>query len=261
MKELGLNRITPSMLVEYENCPLLFYYRSWLGIKLPQTMMHLEFGTAIHNAIARLYETKQVKPGIDLFCEQFRLECIDEKLSQNERVYKYGEMLADGKSILEEFFAQMDIFTNVYGIVPKQFEVPYKLPLLSLKDNSPLEVPLSCRIDLECMNDDIVDYKTSAAPYDIFEARLSPQFLSYCWLKYQLTGRIPKIHIIVLIKKRKREKIQHLEIVYRLEDLITFEARVRSILEKIKNKEFKRPIMNHPRFCDCEKYIQALNYK
>ena len=41
-------------------------------------------------------------------------------------------------------------------------------------------------------------------------------------------------------------------------DLLAFDKRVRSILEKIRNREFDRPQKGHPFFCDCQKFEDLL---
>ena len=56
MNTLGINRFSPSMIMDYESCPRKFYYTSFLGLKLPQSMKHLEFGNAIHSAIGNIYD-------------------------------------------------------------------------------------------------------------------------------------------------------------------------------------------------------------
>jgi CRISPR/Cas system-associated exonuclease Cas4 (RecB family) len=263
MKELGLNRITPSMIAQYDSCPLNFYYSSWLGLKLPQSQMHLKFGTAIHNAIAELWTKRNLQLGLDMFSAEFILDSLapEDFKTEADRLQKYGEMLHDGKLILTEFFSQLDKFEKIDNILPESFELPWKEILTNPETNlDPLEVPLSCRVDLLGKNHHIVDFKTSSAEYDIFEARAMPQMLSYAWIYLQKYKVIPTIHIIVLIKKRKKNKIQHLEIVYRMADLLAFNSKVRSILEGIRNHEFKRPLKDHPYFCDCRKYEEILKY-
>ena len=53
---IGLDRISPSGLHLYETCPKAFYYSVWLGLKLPQDMRHMNFGTAVHAGIGNIYD-------------------------------------------------------------------------------------------------------------------------------------------------------------------------------------------------------------
>jgi len=63
-----------------------------------------------------------------------------------------------------------------------------------------------------------------------------------------------------MIKKRKKDKIQHLVFKYDISDILSFDAEVRATLQKIVNREFSKPIKNHAYFCDCRKFEEALTY-
>jgi uncharacterized membrane protein len=80
------------------------------------------------------------------------------------------------------------------------------------------------------------------------------QSKTYVWLYYCKYGVIPTVDYVVMIKKRKKEKIQHLSFKYQMADILSHDAKVRNILEKIKNREFDKPAKNHPFFCDCQRY-------
>jgi hypothetical protein len=188
-KTLGLNRITPSMLSQYNDCPLNFFYSSWLGLKLPQTQVHFKFGTAIHDAIDKLWTTKILEDGITTFTNEFLIEHLDdytvkgELLSTSEKVQKFGEMIHDGKLMLTEFYSMIDKFEKVDNIHPVEFELAWKEILTNPETKlDPLEVPLSCRLDCLAKDHIIVEFKTSSAEYDVFETRASMQALSYAWI-------------------------------------------------------------------------------
>lgn len=262
--ELGINRITPSMLVEYENCPKLFYFRSWLGLKMPTPMMHLQFGTAIHAAIDEIYAQQpnwnsgDLNIALDKFKELFKLENVDDKeYTDVERSVKFHEMIADGVEMLTQFWAQKEILWAA-GVQPKIMELPLKMKVFSPQSKEELEVPFSCRLDGECENSNIIEFKTSSAPYDNFETHLSNQARSYVWVQYCRTGKIPQVHYVVLLKKRKRDKIQHLHLQFDEGDILAFESKVKSMLERIRNREFGRPARFHPPYCDCYKYEKLL---
>lgn len=252
------------MLSQYDSCPLAFYYTYYLGLKLPTTQVYFKFGDAIHESIAILWTTRDLQKAQALFLEMFLPEHLDDMkvknkpITEEEKKEKYEEMKADGLEMLAQMLPKLDEFESIYRLKPIKFEIPFKGPLIDLETGLPYEVPLSCRIDMDSENQDIVDFKTSADPYDIFETRASIQFLLYAWLRYQQTKKIPTIHVIVLIKKRKKEKIQHLPLKYTEADLLAFNAKIRSMLGKINNKEFNRPLKDHSYFCDCKKYEELL---
>src|SRR3954462_4727102 len=52
---IGMDRISPTQLQTYEECPLNFYYQCWLGLRLEDDRMHMEFGNAVQRAIEMIY--------------------------------------------------------------------------------------------------------------------------------------------------------------------------------------------------------------
>ena len=277
METYGINRITPSGLNLYDSCPRAFYYAVYLGLKLPQSMVHLDFGTAIHLAIDHIYEGRvdgkwtgrtAGDGAIAIFMKSFRPDsCKDltktqggvtRDLTPEEKKEKYEEMLADGIQIIKEYWDNKEILL-AKGVDPLQFEIPGKDHLLNPESKEPLPLPLSYRLDGIGKNNTVIEFKTSSEPYCPFETRVKAQSLCYAWVYYQKYGVVPVVHYVVMIKKRKKDKIQHLPIPYDVADLMAFDARVRATLEKIKNKEFNKPRVGHPRFCDCTKFEKELN--
>jgi hypothetical protein len=261
-KEIGLDRITPSGLMLYRACPKAFYYAVWLGLKLPQSKVHLEFGTAIHEAIDTLYgdrnengtwngEESAVK-ALVVFNNRFKREHADSDK-------QFVEMSADGLLILKDYWNNKEVLL-AKGFDPIAFEIPGKEIMHNPVTNEPLPIPMSYRLDAILKDHGVGEFKTSSTLYDPFEARSRPQSLCYVWAYYQKYKVIPNVHYVVMLKKKKKNKIQHLKFVYTMADILSFDQEVRSILEKIKNREFARPMKGHPYFCDCDKFEDALAY-
>ena len=252
------------MLVEYENCPKAFYYKSWLGLKLPQSREHLEFGSAIHLAIDNIYEqydkkdkwkNAEISIPKKIFKSNFKLEHFDgNTFTEEERLSKFNEMLADGLEIIEQFWAEKERLMIEKEVNPTKFEIPIKTEIQHPDTGEPVELPLSCRIDALTDGHKIIEFKTSSKEYVEEETKRSLQALSYATVHYQLHQIIPIVDYIVMIKKRKKDKIQHFSISYNKSDLISYVERVNVIIEKIKNREFSRLSKNHPFFCDCVKF-------
>ena len=265
-EELGISRITPSMLVEYENCPRLFYYRSWLGLQIPVSKIHLFFGTAIHAAIDEIYNQKDVwgndqcdfNKVVQIFKDTFKEGHVDDKdYTLEARAIKYNEMIVDGIAMLEAFWKEKEILWSK-GVQPIRMELPIKMQVFNPKTKEPLPIMMSGRFDGECESGDISEFKTSGKIYDVFATRASHQARCYSWLQYCRTGLLKTIHYVVLIKNRKKDRIQHLDFYYDEADLIAYDTEVRSILERIKKREFQRPVRGHPPYCDCHKYEKLL---
>lgn len=260
--ELGLDRITPSGLMMYKSCPKAFYYVVWLGLKLPQSTVHLDFGTAIHEAIDVMYGGRNSKGLWDDDSSAYKaLDVLKQKFTREscESDQQFIEMLEDGILIVREYWSEKEILLS-QGFNPIQFEIPGKEIMVNPETKEPLPVPLSYRLDAILADHGVGEFKTSSTAYDPFEVRARPQSLCYVWAYYQKYGVIPRLHYVVMRKKLKKNKIQHLKFKYEMADILAFDAEVRSILEKIKNKEFSRPMKGHPRYCDCEKFEAALTY-
>lgn len=269
---IGLDRISPSMLMEYENCPKLFYYRSFLGIKLPQPQRHLKFGSAIHLAIDNIYEQHDESDGwsladksipIKIFKGNFTRESLsDEDGNSEEEIQRiYSDMLKDGVEIIDAFWGEKEIL-RAKGIMPTTFELPIKMRINIPESEGEWELPISCRIDginEKSTPEKITEFKTSSKSYDYNETRNSLQSLSYASVRYCMTGKIPEVDYVVMRKGVKKDRIQHLSIVYEKADLLAFDQKVKSIFQKIKNREFGRPLKNHANYCDCYKFDRLLN--
>lgn len=278
-QEIGINRITPSGLMMYESCPKAFYYCVYLGLKLPQSMVHFEFGTAIHDAIAVMYagrkedgtwdnvSEKAAFDALTEFNKKFTIEsCKDLTINENgrtrpmtgqERIEKFKEMSQDGFELLKAYWQEKEILL-AKGFDPIQFEIPGKDVVYNPETKEPLPIPLSYRLDAILRGHGVGEFKTSSKPYDNFETRARSQSLCYIWAYWHKYQTIPVLHYVVLIKKRKKDKLQHLMFDYDMGDILEFDARVRSILEQIKNREFNAPVRGHDRFCDCRKYDELL---
>jgi CRISPR/Cas system-associated exonuclease Cas4 (RecB family) len=257
---IGIERISPSMITEYESCPKLFYYRSFLGLKLPQPMVHLDFGTAIHEAIDRLYNGRN-KEGLwsDDSAAHEALKVFSQKFTRPscESDSQFKEMYEDGVQIIKEYWDEKEVLL-AKGFNPIKFEIPGKDVMLNPETKEPLPIPLSYRLDAILANHGVGEFKTSSAYYDNFEARSRPQSLAYVWVYFQKYGVIPTLHYVVMIKKKKKDKLQHLSFKYEMADILLFDAKVRNIIDKITNREFDRPRVGHNRWCDCIKFEEAL---
>jgi len=282
-RELGINRISPSMIMEYMKCPKSFFYKIWLGLKLPQSMRHLEFGTAIHAAIDNIYEQYTAEDGwknAELaivkkqFIDRFKPEHVSIwEFQQKPEKYPdpaqaaaevYKEMYEDGLEIIKEYWDEKEELRAVHGIDPVKFEVILKIPVFHPETGEKLEVPMSGRLDAISEDTSIVEFKTSKAPYDEIETRALPQSRSYNLMYYCKHGKLPKrLTYVVMLKGRKRGggRIQVLSYEYDKMDICSFFEEVKAILAKIRNREFDKPSIGHDRWCDCTKFDEYLTLK
>jgi hypothetical protein len=262
------------MIMDYEKCPRKFYYATYLGLRLPQSMKHLDFGNAIHEAIGNIYDQfdedvawthAEKKFAKQAFERKFTLASLDpneQKLSgelvyptEKDRVEGFEEMRDDGISIIDAYWNEKEVLLAEHGICPVRLEIPVKIPVKNLATGEFFEIPVSCRIDAENKDNSTVELKTSKARYDERETRKSPQSLIYTLVKYQQTGKILPLTYVVMLKGRVgNDKIQVIRYEYDEADLLSFMTRIESFIENVRLKRFDKPTRDHERWCDCQKF-------
>lgn len=274
MKDLGINRFSPSMIMDYEKCPKKFYYATYLGLKLPQSMKHLEFGNAIHEAIGNIYDQydkdtawqlAEKKLAKNAFLKKFTLDSLDPgELKMNgelcypteaDRIAGFEEMKEDGLDIIDSYWDEKEVLLAEHGICPVRLEIPVKMQVRNLATKEFFEIPVSCRIDAENADNSTVELKTSKGKYDERETRKSPQSLIYTLVKFQQTGKILPLTYVVMLKGRVgNDRIQILRYEYEEADLLAFMTRIESFIENVRAQRFERPTSGHERWCDCLKF-------
>lgn len=280
--KIGLDRISPSALQCYEDCPKNFYYSCWLGLQLPEKEeRHMKFGTAIHETLDFLYSNydRNFNGGwqgfsFDLLQEEFERKWKPSMITDYEFcVYKqkknsplnskkelYEDMFDDGIEMLKSYWEEKDVLMS-NGVDVYKTEIPIRVPLLHPVSKKPLPIPLSLRIDGLTTSGSIVEFKTSSGKYVEEETRRKIQGLSYSFVKYQETGRVPRVHYVILLKGKAKERIQHITLDFDEADMQAYWNRVNATLQKILNREFERSRIGHMPYCDCYKFDELLNVK
>lgn len=284
---IGMQKISPSQLDSYEACPLLFYYQSWLGLKLKEDKLHMDFGNAIHGALETLYVQYDNHFGgawsgasfqrvEDSFLDkwrpshvpQFSFDAFLETKAGRESGFKtakdlYDSMKEDGIIMLKSYWKEKERMLVEYRHDLVDFEEYARVELINPDNkNEKLPIPLSMRIDARNRNrDKIVDFKTSKGKYDETESRKKIQGQCYLFAELMQTGKmIYDFDYIVLRKGLKSEdRIQVVELHYDEADMIAFYYRVQAILARISQREFVRPSQGHASFCDCWEFENALS--
>ncbi len=280
-EQIGMEKISPSALDCYEQCPRLFYYSNWLGLKLEEDKRHMDFGTAIHYALEILYskyddnfggaweaaDFNDVKKAflskwkdIHITEESFKkfLKTVEGKESGfTEKIQLYDYMKADGIAILKSYWSEKERLIIEYNHDLTEFEVPIKMEFIN-PANPEEKLPILFSMRLDAKNRDaskIVDFKTSKGKYNEDETRKKIQGQCYVFA----TG-IKKMDYTVLRKGLKSpDRIQVVQLEYDDADMASFYQRVRSILVKIAQREFSRPLMGHQRWCRCFDYEEKLS--
>lgn len=284
---IGLEKFSPSMLGTYEDCPRLFYYQNWLGLKLDEDRLHMDFGNAIHEAINEVY--LQYDDNFQGAWQAGNFEDVKKRFLQNwkqsnvpEETFKkfmttaagresgftkkedlYENFKEDGLIMLQAYWDKKEVLLAEYGHDLVDFEMYKKQVLFNpLNPEEKLPIPASYRIDARNRDQTkTVDFKTSKNKYNVEDTRKKIQGQLYLLGQWCETGKFcGEFDYTVLRKGLKTEdRIEVVRLKYDEADLVACFYRIQAILAKIANKEFSRPSMGHAGYCQCRKFDEALN--
>lgn len=290
MTNLGIEKISPSSLDLYEKCPKSFYYRVFLGLKLPtEDRRHLDFGTAIHSALENLYvqydnhfkggwEAAEFSKVEKRFLSNWKPHMIsDEEFERFKETKKgkesilksaselYEHMKKDGLAMLKSYWDHKEWLLAEHLVSVKEEEKYMRIVLVNPDHrDQKLPIPMTLRIDGVSYTEDVIEFKTSGAKYNEKETKKKIQGMCYTFALYQDGGfvRVPGTNYIILLKDRKKDdRIQVVHLDYDEFDMVVFYHRVETILKKIRNREFSKPNIGHLPYCDCLKFDKLLNVK
>jgi len=254
--ENKLDKFSPSMILDYINCPRCFYYKYIAKIQLPQKQIHLLFGSAVHAGIEEMYHKREPLP---MFIQTFDIN----KLTKEEKEL-HKEYLELGEEMLKNYSEIHPVLNNLYELDDGRSEVYIRRKLINPLTGEESSLPISGRIDRLTNGTRIIEYKTSAQKWNENDINYKIQTLLYNLWFYSEHKTLPLETIyIILLKKFKNVGRGEIHQVFSkhctLTELASTFDEVELILHQINNGEFERPMVNHPRWCDCYKYEEALN--
>lgn len=281
--QIGLEKISPSQLDCFEQCPKLFYYRDWLKIQLEQDRIHMDYGNAIHNALESVYleydnhfgggwQAGNFEKVEARFLDGWKQRNVPESsykkmmttnfgkekgFKSKEELYEY--MKEDGLKMLRSYWNEKENLLVNHGLDLVEFEIPMKVPMVNPSDQTDvLPIPLSLRIDAETRNGiKGADFKTSGSKYDVDETRKKIQGQCYCFVK----GYREFDYVVLRKNLVKDDRIEVVSLKYDEADMQAFFHRVEAILTRIAMRQFDRPMQGHANWCDCLKYDKLLSVR
>lgn len=253
-----LEKFSPSMLIDYMSCPMSFYYKNIAKLKLPQQpQIHLLFGSAIHAAVENIYINEDP---FKIFTETF-----DKEKLLPEEYAKYEEFVPLGHEMIKNYQAEHPMLDKLYDLNNGQSELYIKRKLINPLTQEVMEIPMSGRIDRMTNSGKVVEYKTSARPWQQNDVVYRTQTMLYNLWYHSEYQTVPEETIyIILIKQFKRtgksKVIQVLSNHATINELASMFDEVKMILTKINNRIYEKPKGYHPHWCDCYKFEKLLNF-
>lgn len=248
-----IERVSHSAIKDYQNCPLLFYYRKVLKLDLPDKGIHLHFGSAIHKAL-ELYQTEKSDP-VKIFQGEFTKDVLSK-----EEQEKHPELYDKGTELMEYYLSKEQILREDYGIkiVRTERKIIKEKVIDPATKVKMLFKEITGIIDFETEDDRLGDYKTAGKPYKQQDVDESLQPTMYYLLYFLEHGKLPASFVyIILLKKRKREPIQILETTRTMEDITNLINLINDIHRKVELKLYERG-HGDDAWCDCFKYDNLL---
>lgn len=257
IKHFKLDRISPSMVGSYLDCPLNFYYQYVAKIQLEYDKIHLVFGSAIHKALEEMLNKDPLK----VFAKEFSIK----KLNDTEK-HLHNEYLKLGKEMITNYLELYPTLNKLYGLDSGTPEKRFRRHLTNPITGEESSVPLSGIVDKLTATNIIIEYKTSKNKWKETEQKFKVQNLLYNLWYYSEYGQLAdKMVYIILLKKFKRHKrdrvIQVIESTVTYDDLAEAFGEVELIVDKIHSGMFDKPVGYHPPYCDCHKYEELLKIK
>lgn len=254
-----MSRISPSMLGLYLSCPLAFYYAYVAQIEIPQTRLHLLFGSAVHLAIEAMYNGEAVP--FEAFKKHFKREDLD---PEGQKMFSEYYML--GQEMVKNYLETHPTLDKLYSLQAGKQEFKFKEHVKNPLTGEMSRVPLSGILDRITDAGKIIEYKTSKTKWNPNETRFKVQSLLYnLWFYTKFDKIADETLYFVLLKKYKQTKrdevVQVISYKPTLEDLAGAWEEVDFVLEKIEAGQFERPKSGHLNYCDCNKYERLLGIR
>ena len=251
-----LEKFSPSMLIDYISCPMSFYYKNIAKLKLPQQpQIHLLFGTAVHAAVENIYIGKDP---FGIFEETF-----DKEKLLPEEYAKYEEFVPLGKEMIKNYQAEHPMLDKLYDLNNGQSELYIRKKLVHPLTGEEMEIPMSGRIDRMTHTGRVVEYKTSARPWQENDVVYRTQTMLYNLWYYTEYKTVPEetVYIILIKQYKKTSKTKVVQILTNhatINELASMFDEVKIMITKINNRIFEKPAGFHPNWCDCRKFEALL---
>jgi len=167
----GRDYFSVSSLRTYVECPKMYHFRYVLNVKEPEIPEYLHFGSVIHEALAALYEGRDVR--------RVFMRAISRNKDKVRWYDSYESSRLDGWTLLYYYIK------NQYHIEPLEVEkeilVEVKNPF-NPKEKLPLK--MMAVIDVVDKRDIIIDHKVVTTPFTKDEAERKTQATAY-WIAFE----------------------------------------------------------------------------
>ncbi len=253
-----LGALSPSRASDFTTCPLLYRFRTIDRLPEEPTPA-MARGTLIHSVLERIFDVpapeRTLRTAVDLLPSSWDELVADEP----ELLAALGDAeaspaqtaawLAESEPLLATYFAMED--PRFLQPAHRELHVEYQLP------DGPVLRGFVDRVDVaEDVGVRIVDYKTGRSPGPHFEQKAMFQLRFYALVIWRMTGALPKMLQLTYLGNG-----EFLRLVPEIDDLRTFESKVRRLWESIvaisETGEWQPRPGAHCRWCSFTEFCPA----
>jgi len=276
--ENKLNHFSPSAILDYHNCPRLFFLKHILKLRIPTKQIHFLFGSAIHFALEGMYHNYKSGKDDQKDIWKMFLEKFDKEKMMDDEKKDYDDYVKMGKAMLKHYLTVHPTLNNLYNLNDGESEVWVKGKLMNPLTGEMSSLPMFGIIDrlagVEKIGNKIIvkegqlpriaEFKTAKNKWKEDDLAFKIQTLLYNLWFYTEFEYLPEetVYVILLKKIPKVGAQNHQVLIQRptLVDLACCWEEVEYTLDKINAGEFDRPTNKwHPPYCDCHRYEEFLN--
>lgn len=241
--------ISYSQIFTYHSCSLRFKFQYMENRPQERISVNLPFGSAIHSAVSRFFETIRTKGTIepldvlqDLFEDALTLELdhTDVPILFKKEAPDRDSVLSLGKAMLEAFYKGIDhTGYKVVGV-----ELPLSARLFT-DEGVATDLKLAGILDVLLLDDNqdllVVDYKTAVRAKDQATVDDDLQFSAYAYLLASNKFTFPTAPVkcrMDVIRKLKSPRMEFYSTVRTAQDRKRFAKIASAFLSGIENKVF-----------------------
>lgn len=251
---LPISSLSYSSIRDYLKCPLMFYYRHVMKLRIPQKQIELVFGSAVHSAFEAFHN------GTDPF-KMFDQEFDPRKLMPEERV-DMANHIAEGKRFIQCYIDNQEFLKQVHGVHPEGVsEQKFFEWVMNPITKEILPVKMSGRLDRITTINQLIDFKTSSKPYtqDQVDSEMQPDI--YYLQHYAKTKQLAEEFIYIVLVKGRKDPLQVLKTKRTKEQLAHTFMTADLVIKAVRGGQFPRGTGWKHKWCDCTKYEEQLLIK
>lgn len=192
--------LSPSKITCYLGCPRRYWCRYIRKITPSHKAAALGFGSAVHGALETFHQQRAAGASMtpDAVAALFRIDWASEQVDEIRfKEDESAEDLATTGEVLVKLYAAAN-----QNVAVEAAEVPFELPIAD-------GIVLRGVFDVLLAGGRVREMKTAARDFDAGTLARHVQVSAYCWAYRAISGHLPVIEIVALLKQKHPRLTSH----------------------------------------------------